>query len=45
MIEQLCQFIIEEWDKLTLEDYVKYIEEMPTRRKAVLDNNGGHTKW
>jgi hypothetical protein len=44
-IDELRQYLIEEWDRLTIDDYIKYIEEMPNRCKAVIDNNGGHTKW
>lgn len=44
-IDELRQYLYEEWDKLTLADYLKYILEMPQRCQAVLDNNGGHTKW
>jgi hypothetical protein len=38
-INELRQYLIEEWDKLTLEDYLKYVEEMPRRCKAVLETN------
>jgi len=44
-IDQLKQYLIEEWDKLTVDDYIKYVKEMPKRCKAVEDNNGGHTRW
>jgi transposase len=43
--DELRQYIIDEWDKLTVDDYIKYIHEMPSRCKAVRDSNGGHTKW
>lgn len=44
-ISELRAIIIEEWDKLEPKDYLHYIHEMPQRCQAVLDNNGGHTKW
>jgi transposase len=42
---QVEQYLIEEWDKLQLEDFKKYIESMPARCQAVIDAKGGHTKW
>jgi hypothetical protein len=44
-INELHLYLIEEWDKLTLEDYLKYVEEVPQRCKAVLETNGGYIKW
>jgi len=44
-IDELRQYLIEEWDKLTPEDYLKYIKEMPVRCQAVKQSTGGHTKW
>jgi transposase len=43
--EEVRRFIEEEWAKLTVEDFDKYIKEMPARCQAVIDANGGHTKW
>jgi transposase len=43
-VEVRC-FIEEEWAKLTIQDFEKYIREMPERCKAVIAANGGHTKW
>jgi transposase len=43
--EEVRRFIEEEWAKLTPKDFEKYIQEMPARRQAVIDVNGGHTKW
>ena len=44
-VAELRQYLLEEWDKLTPEDYLKYIKEMPARCQAVKLANGGHTKW
>ena len=42
---EVRQYLLEEWDKLKLNDFKKYIESMPERCKAVIAANGGHTKW
>ena len=34
----------EEWDRLELDDYIKYIDEMPERCEAVIAAKGGHTR-
>lgn len=39
------RYVQEEWDKLTVGDFIKYIREMPERVEAVIKANGGHTKW
>ena len=39
------QYIKEEWEKLELNDFKKYIDQMRDRYKAVIAANGGHTKW
>jgi transposase len=44
-LTELRQYLIEEWDRLSLEDYDKYIKEMPQRCDAVIQAEGGHTKW
>jgi transposase len=44
-LDELRQYLIEEWDKLELKDFVHYIKEMPERCQAVIDAEGGHTKW
>ncbi len=44
-IHQLCDVVMEEWKRnpvVTCEDLVN---SMPNRVKAVLGNNGGHTKY
>jgi hypothetical protein len=35
----------EEWARLQLVDFVKYIGNMRERCQAVIDAEGGHTKW
>jgi transposase len=44
-LTELRQYLIEEWDRLSLDDYEKYIKEMPQRCEAVILAEGGHTKW
>jgi transposase len=40
---EVRQYIEEE--KMDLSDFIKYIESMPARCQAVLDAEGGHTRW
>jgi transposase len=42
---EVRQFLEEEWNRLTLDDFVHYIKSMPEHVQAVIDANGGHTKW
>ncbi|KAF2185198.1 hypothetical protein K469DRAFT_707977 [Zopfia rhizophila CBS 207.26] len=42
---EVRQYLLEEWDKLDLDDFRKYVESMPDRCRAVIAANGGHTKW
>jgi hypothetical protein len=35
----------EEWDLIPQEKLDGWIDRMPERMQAVLDANGGHTKW
>ena len=44
-INELHVCLQEEWDKLTIQDFLKYILEMLQRCEAVIENAGGHTKW
>jgi len=44
-LDELHQALIVEWDRLSLDDYGKYINEMPERCEAVILARGGHTKW
>jgi transposase len=43
--EELFVEACEEWEKIPQQTIDKWIEGMPRRMKAVLDANGGHTKW
>jgi len=43
--EELFIEACEEWEKIPQETIDNWIEGMPRRMKAVLDANGGHTKW
>ncbi|KAF2195764.1 hypothetical protein K469DRAFT_699386, partial [Zopfia rhizophila CBS 207.26] len=40
---EVRQYLLEEWDKLDLDDFRKYVESMPDRCRAVIAANGGHT--
>jgi Transposase and inactivated derivatives len=42
---EVRQYLVEEWDKLELQDFIKYIESMHERCEAVIEAKGGHTKW
>ena len=42
---EVRQYIEEEWEKLELKDFKKYIDQMRDRCEAVIAANGGHTKW
>jgi transposase len=42
---EVQQYIEEEWAKMDLKDFIKYIESMPARCQAVIDVDGGHQKW
>ena len=42
---EVQQYLLEEWQNLTVDDYMKYIESMPERCEAVIAAGGGHTKW
>jgi transposase len=43
-IDKLKQVILEEWDKITLDDIRARIAEMPTRCKMLVDNGGERIK-
>jgi hypothetical protein len=38
-------YIEEEWEKMTVEDFQKYVRSMPQRIKAVIAAEGGSTRW
>jgi transposase len=42
---EVRQYLEEEWDRLTVDDFVHYIQSMPARVQAVIDAKGGPTKW
>ncbi|KAL7833881.1 hypothetical protein AOLI_G00288410 [Acnodon oligacanthus] len=44
-IHQLCDVIMEEWKRIPVATCAALVNSMPKRVKAVLDNNGGHTKY
>ena len=43
--EEVRRYIEEEWEKMTVEDFQKYVRSMPKRIKAVIAAEGGSTKW
>ena len=44
-IHQLCDVIMEEWKGILIATCETLVNSMPRRVKAVLDNDGGHTKY
>ena len=42
---EVKQYLREEWEKVTIDDYKKYIRSMRERCWAVIQAGGGHTKW
>jgi transposase len=44
-VEELFAEACEEWEKIPQKTIDNWIEGMPGRMQAVLDANGGHTKW
>jgi hypothetical protein len=42
---EVKQYLKEEWEKIRVEDYRKYILSMRERYWAVIKAGGGHTKW
>ncbi len=42
---QLCDFVMEEWKRTPVATCEALVNSMPKRVKAVLENNGGHTKY
>ena len=43
--EQLRDIVKEAWDSITSETLQELLESMPARCKAVVEANGGHTKY
>ncbi len=44
-IHQLCDVVKEEWKRTPVSTCEALVNSMPKRVKAVLENNGGHTKY
>ncbi len=44
-IHQLCDVVMEEWKRTPVANCEALVNSMPKRVKAVLENNGGHTKY
>ncbi len=44
-IHHLRDVIMEEWKRTPVETCEALVNSMPKRVKAVLENNGGHTKY
>ena len=42
---QLCDVVIEEWKSIPVATCEALVNSIPRRLKAVLDNDGGHTKY
>jgi hypothetical protein len=39
------RYLEEEWIKLDIDDFIKYVREMLERVQAVIAAKGGHTRW
>ncbi len=44
-IHQLCDVVMEKWKRTPVATCEALVNSMPKRVKAVLENNGGHTKY
>ena len=44
-MQELFEQAAAEWEKIPQETIDDLIRRMPERMQAVLDANGGHTKW
>ena len=44
-IQQLCTVVKDEWKRIPVATFEALVNSMPKRVKAVLANNGGHTKY
>ena len=44
-IYQLCDIIMEAWERIPVATCEALVNSMPKRVKAVLENNGDHTKY
>jgi crotonobetainyl-CoA:carnitine CoA-transferase CaiB-like acyl-CoA transferase len=43
--DQLREIVREAWESITTEDLRELMESMPARCQAVVDAEGGHTKY
>ena len=43
--EEVWQYIEEEWERLQVDDFKKYIDQIHERCEAVILANECHTKW
>ncbi len=44
-IQELRVAMAAEWEKITHEEILALVDSMPARVKAVVETNGGHTKY
>ncbi len=44
-IHQLCDVVMEEWTRTPVATCEALVNSIPKRVKAMLENNGGHTKY
>jgi transposase len=44
-IRELRDALAAEWEKITTEEILALVDSMPARVKAVVEANGGHTKY
>jgi hypothetical protein len=44
-IADLRRMVVEEWNSISLAEIVEIIDTMPERIQAVIEANGGHTKY
>ncbi|VCU39746.1 Bgt-50176 [Blumeria graminis f. sp. tritici] len=43
--DSLCNIVKEAWDSVSPEDLVRLIESMPARYQAMIDADGGPTRY
>ena len=44
-VRQLQQFVIEEWNRIAQRTCLRYVASMCSRRQAVIQANGSHTRY
>jgi hypothetical protein len=42
---EVKQYLMEEWEKIEVDDYKKYVKSMRDRCRAVIKAGGRRTKW